>query len=114
MEIYFVCTFWGCEKYGAEQFFEKALADGYHDIEINLPPLTSEFTRQFHTQLLRQRVANENFIFIPQLLVSPSRESLSSYINEMKRKLMELVAYYPTFINSQTGKDYFHSMIIAG
>jgi sugar phosphate isomerase/epimerase len=107
MNIQYICPHWGCENDDAAVFVDKVLSAGYQGIEINLPPSTSTFTEHFIGELEDIISSNKDFVFIPQQLTSPDNETVDAFINKMKRSLLELVAYQPTFINSHTGKDYY-------
>ena len=107
MQIQYICPFWGCEQDAADVFTGKVLMEGYDGIEINLPPLTSSFTKLFMAQLADVFDNNRNFIFIPQQLTEPVNEPVDAYIKRMQQSLTELCALQPSFINSHTGKDYF-------
>ncbi len=107
MNIQYICPHWGCENDDAAVFVDKVLSAGYQGIEINLPPSTSTFTEHFIAELEGIRSKNKDFVFIPQQLTSPDNETVDAFISKMKRSLLELVAYQPTFINSHTGKDYY-------
>lgn len=107
MNIQYICPHWGCENDDAAVFVDKVLSAGYQGIEINLPPSTSTFTEHFIAELEGILSRNKDFVFIPQQLTSPDNETVDAFISKMKRSLLELVAYQPTFINSHTGKDYY-------
>jgi sugar phosphate isomerase/epimerase len=107
MNIQYICPHWGCENDDIGVFVEKMLSAGYQGIEINLPPSTSTFIEQFIVALENILAHNKDFVFIPQQLTSPDNQTVDDYINEIRKSLLELVAYQPTFINSHTGKDYY-------
>ncbi|MCE2996351.1 MAG: sugar phosphate isomerase/epimerase family protein [Cyclobacteriaceae bacterium] len=106
MRIKYVCPYWGLEGTSPTDFFKKVLEEGYDGVEINLPD-SREFIEEFQLKLERIRNTNPNFIFISQQVLSLRHERVEEYIERMTKRLEELVALRPDFINSHTGKDYF-------
>ena len=106
MHTRFCCTYWGCENDTPAVFVDKVLSAGYEGIEINLPETGSSFTRELLKLLEQVRANDPGFLFIPQQLTAPGTGAVDAYISNMKKRMMELCALQPTFINSQTGADY--------
>lgn len=107
MKIKYICPHWGSENDSPEAFIEKVLAEKYEGIEINLPPHTSSFTKNFIAKMEDLLSSNKDFVFILQQLTSPDNETVDSYIKKMENSLSDLAAFQPSFINSHTGKDYY-------
>lgn len=107
MNIKYICPHWGSENDTADTFVEKVLAANYDGIEINLPPLTSDFTKNFIPKMEDQLSRNKDFVFILQQLTAPENETVDTYIKKMEQSLTELTVFQPSFINSHTGKDYY-------
>ncbi len=107
MNIKYICPHWGSENDTADVFVEKVLSANYDGIEINLPPLTSEFTKNFIPKMEDHLSRNKDFVFILQQLTAPENETIDAYIKKMEQSLTELTAFQPSFINSHTGKDYY-------
>jgi hypothetical protein len=84
----------------------KAIASSYEGVEINFPS-DKYFREQFIQQIDNSKQKNDAFIFVAQQLTAPENESVDSYIRKMEKKLLELSALQPSFINSHTGKDYY-------
>lgn len=106
MRIKYICPYWGLEGTSPTDFFKKVLEEGYDGIEINLPD-SRKFIEEFQLKLERIRNTNPNFIFVAQQVLSLRHERVEEYIARMTKRLEELVALRPDFINSHTGKDYF-------
>jgi sugar phosphate isomerase/epimerase len=106
MEIKYVGTAWGCAKVDAAGLIDKVIRTGYDGIEINLPA-TGIFTADFIAAYESLKNSKPGFIFIVQQLTAPDNETVGAYISKMERRLLELAAYQPFLINSQTGKDYY-------
>ncbi|NOS90596.1 MAG: sugar phosphate isomerase/epimerase [Cyclobacteriaceae bacterium] len=106
MRIKYVCPYWGLEGTTPTDFFKKVLEEGYDGVEINLPD-SREFIEEFQLKLNRVRESNPDFIFVAQQVLSLRHERVEEYMERMSKRLEELVALRPDFINSHTGKDYF-------
>ncbi len=107
MKIKYICPHWGSENDSPEAFIEKVLAEKYEGIEINLPPHTSSFTKNFIVKMEDLLSSNKDFVFILQQLTSPENEMVDAYIKKMEKSLTDLALFQPSFINSHTGKDYY-------
>lgn len=106
MQIKFVCPYWGKEGTLASDFLRSVLQEDYDGVEINMPD-EPDFINEFQVELDYVRKTNDRFIFIAQQVLPLRPESVSDYINRLKRRLVNLVELKPNFINSHTGKDYF-------
>ncbi|NOS54887.1 MAG: sugar phosphate isomerase/epimerase [Cyclobacteriaceae bacterium] len=106
MQINFVCPYWGKEGTLASDFLRSVLQEDYDGVEINMPD-EPDFINEFQVELDYVRKTNDRFIFIAQQVLPLRPESVSDYINRLKRRLVNLVELKPNFINSHTGKDYF-------
>ncbi|MFM7428276.1 MAG: sugar phosphate isomerase/epimerase family protein, partial [Flammeovirgaceae bacterium] len=106
MEIKFVCPYWGQEGILPSDFFTRILQEGYDGVEINMPE-SSDFTKEFRTELEYARKMDKSFVFIAQQVLSLRQESIEEYAARLKKRLDTVVALRPDFINSHTGKDYF-------
>ena len=106
MNIRYICPYWGQEHLQAGTFIDNVLANDFDGIEINLPE-AGNFTGDFIAALDAVYNKKPDFIFIPQQLEMPENESVGEYISKVEKKLLELAAYRPAFINSHTGKDYY-------
>ena len=107
MQTRFVCPYWGCENDTADTFLRKVLAEGYEGVEINLPASTHDFTQNFIISLQEIRNSKPDFIFIAQQVLGAENETVDAHINRLLKRLTELAALQPQFINSHTGKDFF-------
>ncbi|HQR93513.1 MAG TPA: hypothetical protein PLK14_11935 [Sediminibacterium sp.] len=107
MNIKYICPHWGSENDTSDAFVEKVLSANYDGIEINLPPLTSDFTKNFIPKMEDQFSRNKDFVFILQQLTAPENETIDAYIKKMEKSLTDLASLQPSFINSHTGKDYY-------
>jgi hypothetical protein len=106
MQIKFVCPYWGKEGTLASDFLRSVLQEDYDGVEINMPD-EPDFINEFQVELDYVRKTNDRFIFIAQQVLPLRPESVSDYMNRLKRRLVNLVELKPNFINSHTGKDYF-------
>lgn len=106
MNIFYSCPYWGCEKDSAAVFIDKVLTAGYDGIEIHFPE-TEVFASSFYKAIEKIRENNNNFFFIPQLIISANKESVNTIISKMKKIIPELITQQPALINSHTGKDYY-------
>jgi sugar phosphate isomerase/epimerase len=85
---------------------DKVMEEGYDGIEINLPE-SKGFLNDLTAIIDSIRTQKTDFIFIGQQVLQQSRETVDEYIGRMTRRLHEIAALQPDFINSHTGKDYF-------
>lgn len=106
MNIRYICPFWGNEKLPAAAFLEKVLEHGYDGIEIHLPD-NKTFIRELFSKVEEIRKSEPDFAVILQQLEFPATADVRMYILSLKKKLKQLAAFQPTFINSHTGRDYF-------
>jgi len=105
MQIKYCCPFWGCEQDEPGVFFDKVFAAGYDGVEINLPQ-SEAFADLFVSKLADTKNERDDFVFILQHLTQPHKTNIRGFINDIGKKIEELAAYSPDFINSQTGKDF--------
>ncbi|MEO6851391.1 MAG: sugar phosphate isomerase/epimerase [Mucilaginibacter sp.] len=106
MQIKYTCTSWGYEKLDAAALIDKIVDAGYGGIEVNMP-VGGAFPGEFMTSYQALLKSKPGFIFIVQQLVNPDNESVEAYIHKLEKRLLEVVAYQPHFINSHTGKDHY-------
>jgi len=106
MQIQYACTYWGQEELDAPDFIDKVLVENYDGIEIN-PPESKEFLNDLMTILDSVRTERNDFVFIGQQVLPQSNETVDEYIGRMIKRLHDIAALQPDFINSHTGKDYF-------
>lgn len=106
MKIQFTYPHWGSESLSVADFFHIVKANGFQGIEINLPE-NKDWLSSFSAELEKARLENSNFLFIGQQILGIAAESAETYTNRMLKRLEEVAAFQPDFINSHTGKDYF-------
>ncbi|MBS1639508.1 MAG: sugar phosphate isomerase/epimerase [Bacteroidetes bacterium] len=106
INIKYICPFWGQEHLEANVFINKVIENNFQGIEIHLPK-SKLFTASFIAEINSIYKKNQAFVFIPQQLTTPENETVTKYIARVKKKLLELISYQPTLINSHTGKDYY-------
>ncbi|MBS1590933.1 MAG: sugar phosphate isomerase/epimerase [Bacteroidetes bacterium] len=106
INIKYICPFWGQEHLEANVFMNKVIENNFQGIEIHLPE-SKLFTASFIAGINSIYKKNSAFVFIPQQLTTPENETVTKYIARVKKKLLELISYQPTLINSHTGKDYY-------
>jgi sugar phosphate isomerase/epimerase len=107
MHVTYVCPYWGQEHLTAGQFLDKAVAEGYEGVEINIPE-DKPFAKEFQWELdLLQTGSGNDFVFIGQQVLSLENETVKQYITRMEKRLYFLASLQPAFINSHTGKDHF-------
>ena len=106
MDIKFICTHWGQEHLGMQDFLDKVVASGYGGVEIYLPERGAR-TGEFMDALEIITDVHPTFKFIAQQIVSAAGDSAAGYIGRMKRHLYDLASLQPTFINAHTGTDFF-------
>lgn len=104
--IKYICPYWGQEELEADAFIDKVLENNFQGIEINLPE-TGTFTKSLINRIESIFKENPGFVFIPQQLTTPDNEPVAAYIKRLEKKLFELAALNPVFINSHTGRDYY-------
>lgn len=105
MQLKYVCPFWGQEQLSATAFLERVQEAAYDGIEINVPE-SKTFIKELNYELDFLRSEKE-FIFIAQQVLPPANETADQYISRMIKRLNELTALRPDFINSHTGRDHF-------
>lgn len=105
MQLKYVCPYWGQERLGAVEFLERVQEEGYDGIEINVPE-SKAFIKDLNYELDFLRSEKE-FIFIAQQVLPAARETVGQYIVRMTKRLRDLAALRPDFINSHTGKDHY-------
>ncbi|MFT3678012.1 MAG: sugar phosphate isomerase/epimerase [Chitinophagaceae bacterium] len=105
MQLKYVCPYWGQEQFGAVEFLERVQEAGYDGIEINVPE-SKAFIKELNYELDFLRSEKE-FIFIAQQVLPAVSETADQYIGRMTKRLYELAALRPDFINSHTGRDHY-------
>jgi sugar phosphate isomerase/epimerase len=100
MKLAFFCPLWGSEHLNFETFLHQVVTAGYDGVEMSFPLVEKE--RDEMTRLLKEY----NLSLIAQHWETIDAD-LSVHCTNFERRLWNLVATRPKFINSQTGKDYF-------
>lgn len=107
MKLKFLCTYWGQEALGANEFIDKAVQAGYDGIEINIPE-EHAFINELLAGIERIRKdEKKEFVFVAQQVLQPANETVATYHKRFTDRLKLLASFKPDFINSHTGKDYF-------
>jgi sugar phosphate isomerase/epimerase len=106
MEIKYLCTYWGQAPLTAEAFLKKLIEAGYDGIEIDLPDDPS-FISDLNRQCENLAASNVSLTVVAQMVFAPQKETVDENIARMLRRLHEVAALHPSFINSQTGKDFY-------
>jgi sugar phosphate isomerase/epimerase len=101
MHIPFICPYWGKENISTDTFVMQAVANGYDGLEVNVPTDTV-----FELELMHAVQQNGLFLIAQQWL-PPANETVADYIKRFEKSLYQLSGFYPKFINSHTGKDFF-------
>jgi hypothetical protein len=106
MEIKYLCTYWGQAPLSAEAFVTKTKEAAYDGLEVDLPD-----DPYFINKLIKQRelleAQNIPMPIVAQMVLASQKETVAENISRMLKRLIELSALHPIFINSQTGKDFF-------
>ncbi len=100
MKLKFFCPLWGSEHLPFETFLRNVVQAGYDGVEMSFPLITRE--RDEMTRLLKEF----NLQLIAQHWETIDSDFTLHVIN-FERRLRNLAATKPLFINSQTGKDYY-------
>lgn len=99
-QTYFFCPLWGSESLPFDFFLSKVKAAGYDGIEMSFPP--DEVKRD----LLVNMVKGAGLQLIAQHWETVDND-FGTHLKNYKKRLFNLAATRPLFINSQTGKDYY-------
>src|ERR1700761_4148574 len=83
MQIKYLCTYWGQEQLSAAEFIDKAIAEGYDGIEINIPP-TDTFKTGFLWTLANLKSSNPEFIFVAQHVPDMVGEKYETHLKNLK------------------------------
>lgn len=102
----YLYPFWGSEALTLEEFLNIVKTNGFDGIEINIPT-DSIFETNFYDVLNDERRQNSDFICVLQQVLGTQPETPNSYLEQVMKRLDNLVHYQPNFINSHTGRDYF-------
>lgn len=100
MDIQFFCPHWGSETLPFNTFLEKVKQAGYTGVEMSLP---------FDTEQ-RQSIVTAISAMGLQLIAQHWETvdaGFETHLYNYKRRLHNLAAAHPLFINTQTGKDYY-------
>ena len=100
MKLEFYCPHWGSEELPFETFLSKVKDAGYDGVEMSFPMDETERND------LAEKIKKLNLKLIAQHWETVDKDFLLHKINYEKR-LRNLTATNPLFINSQTGKDYY-------
>ncbi|MDP4263806.1 MAG: TIM barrel protein [Bacteroidota bacterium] len=101
MRLKFIGTIWGMDISDSLSVINKIKDAGYDGVEIGFP--VRDYDKQ--TEILQLAQA-ENMITIAQHYDADG-ESPEEYTKSYTAHLLFLASLKPTFINTQTGKDYF-------
>lgn len=96
----FFCPRWGQESLSWDQFCSKVKAAGYDGVESGLPETEDEVYR------MAASLQKHGLRFIAQHWETTVAD-FAQHLQEYERRLYQLAAIQPLFINSQTGKDYY-------
>ena len=100
MEIRFFCPLWGSENLDFEIFLQKIKAAGYDGVEMSFS--FDEKEREERITLIKKYGLQ---------LIAQHWETVDADVethkNNFRKRLNNLAATKPLFINSQTGKDYY-------
>ncbi len=100
MKIKFFCPLWGSENLDTESFIIKVKSFGFDGVEMSLPVDTGQkekilkIINHFDLQLIAQHWETTTADF-------------NDHRREYRKRLENLAAAKPLFINTQTGKDFF-------
>jgi sugar phosphate isomerase/epimerase len=101
MKIKYLCPFWGSETIGPEVFVERVMEAGFDGVEINLPD------NEDHQKKIVKYLNDNRLLFVAQQYLPSLNEDFATYRRRYIRRLEELAALGPLFINSHTGKDFW-------
>jgi sugar phosphate isomerase/epimerase len=100
MKIAYFCPLWGSEAIPFEDFLNRVLAAGYDGVEMSFP--LDEKERDQKANLINSYGLK---------LIAQHWETVDAdftvHFKNFERRLRNLAATHPLFINSQTGKDYY-------
>lgn len=100
MKIAYFCPLWGSEAIPFEDFLNRVLAAGYDGVEMSFP--LDEKERDQKANLINSYGLK---------LIAQHWETVDAdftvHFKNFERRLRNLAATNPLFINSQTGKDYY-------
>ncbi|HKZ38059.1 MAG TPA: hypothetical protein VJ184_10430, partial [Chryseolinea sp.] len=100
MKLTFFCPLWGSDHLPFETFLQQVVKAGYDGVEMSFPLVEKE--RDEKTRLLKEY----NLKLIAQHWETIDAD-FGLHITNFEKRLWNLVATAPIFINSQTGKDYY-------
>jgi len=100
MKILFFCPRWGQEKLSWEAFLGQVKSAGYDGVESGLPADENEKDQMMNG------LEKHGLRFIAQHWETLEHD-FDKHQQEFERRLYQLSAAKPQFINSQTGKDYY-------
>lgn len=106
MQINYCCPFWGSEQSGIASFFDRLKTASYTGVEVFLND-DIDFVTEFMAEVEDAIDVNNSFTFIIQHIAPYQPGPAKQYIAEFEKRLIQLTAYKPDFINSHTGKDFF-------
>lgn len=106
MEIKYLCTYWGQAPLTAEAFLKKVIEAGYDGIEIDLPD-DPTFISELKSKYENLAARNVSVAVVAQMVFAPQNETVDENISRMLKRLNEVAVLHPSFINSQTGKDFY-------
>lgn len=105
-DIKYLYPYWGSESQDPKAFFDFALAQGFDGVEVHMPNDDLQKNRFIETiEAVKQK--HPTFLIVLQQVASLKNESVEAYISHVLSRLEQLKSFYPDFINSHTGKDYY-------
>ena len=100
MQLQFFCPLWGSEQLPFKTFLSKVKEEGYDGVEMSFP------LDEMERNTLVEQIKKQGLQLIAQHWETADADFALHQINYEKR-LRNLAATNPLFINSQTGKDYY-------
>ncbi|MDR6784887.1 sugar phosphate isomerase/epimerase family protein [Pedobacter africanus] len=99
MRILYFCTTWGQKKGGWDEFFSRIVSHGYQGVETDLPI-------EIERNEFMEGLDKYGLKFIAQHWETVTSD-ISLHCEAYEKRLRELAALKPLFINSHTGRDFF-------
>lgn len=99
-KIQFFCPHWGSETLPFESFLQKVKQAGYDGVEMSLPFDIDQ------RQIIIDSIKEKGLLLIAQHWETVDND-FETHLDNYKKRLFNLAAANPLFINTQTGKDYY-------
>lgn len=107
MTLKFLAPYWGYEHLSPNEFINMVVQEGYHGIELHLPPGDENKRIDFFNAVNEQKHRDPDFIWVLQHITPYQQEDFEEYVNKDLQNLHLLISCRPDFINAHTGKDFF-------